>query len=209
MEKIINYCLDEIGCKKKGIHVREVPDSPVITPLAAACAGGVIHASAAKEILGEVTENINDPAVLFKIAERYSSERGYDLSRADNILCYSVPDSKPSDEAVRLTGDEPDALFSDLKYLVGLGPVFGVIKDGKVVSLAGAVDRGSVYEAHIETAPSERKKGFAAACLRSLAHAAEKPLLYRCREINRASDSTVRSVGGVLLLSYRAFTARR
>lgn len=209
MHEVLNYCLREIGCTLKGESVRRVEAQPVITPLAVASVGGETRLSAAAEIIDEAKKHIEDPAALAAICERYASERGYTLSRADEILCYEVGKCPPSHIAVRLTGSERDALFSDLPYLVTLGPVFGVIKNGTVVSLAGAVDRGSVFEVHIETAPSERKKGFAAACLKSLAHTAKKPLLYRCREENRASASTVRSVGGVQVLSYRVFTARR
>lgn len=209
MEKSISYCLNEIGCTEAGLHTRKLPDSPVITPLAIASVGNCLHLSAAEELFSEAVKNLNDPEALYEITARFASERGYTLSRADEILCYEVGKCPPSSIAVRLTGSEPDALFSDIPYLVGLGPVFGVIKEGSVVSLAGAVDRGPVYEAHIETAPAERKKGFAAACLKSLAHTVSKPLLYRCREKNTASDKTVRSAGGVLLLRYRVFTARR
>lgn len=209
MNEVLNYCLNEIGCALPGFHVRAVSNEPVITPLAVAFAGEKVYFSAAKEIFAEAKKHIDEPGALYDLAARYARERGYEPPRADEIICYEVEKCAPSNSAVRLTGAEKDALFSDLPYLITLGPVFGIVKNGVVVSLAGAVDRGSVYEVHIETAPSERKKGFAAACLRSLAHTAEKPLLYRCRKENRASDSTVRSVGGVPVLSYRAFTARR
>ncbi len=204
---VLEYCLNEIGCTAPGIHIREEEESPVITPLAMAYAGGELYASAYKEIIGRVEKKLEAADVLFDICRELAEKRGKTLSRADEIQCFSVPRCRGGN-AVRLSGNESDALFSDIAYLVTLGPVYGIINDGKVVSLAGAVDRGTVYEAHIETAPSCRKKGFAHECLASLAGTLDKPLMYRCRTENKASLATVRSLKGRLLCRYRVFTAR-
>lgn len=204
---VLEYCLNEIGCTAPGIHIREEEESPVITPLALAHVNGEPYASAYKEIFGEVEKNLEDAEALFDICKGFAEKRGKALSRADEILCFSVPQGTAG-TAVRLSGNESDALFSDIAYLVTLGPVYGIIREGKVVSLAGAVNRGTVYEAHIETAPKYRKKGFAHECLASLSAALDKPLLYRCRTENKASLATVRSLEGRLLCRYRVFTAR-
>ena len=159
MNEVLNYCLNEIGCALPGFYVREVSNEPVITPLAVAFAGEKVYFSAAKEIFAEAKKHIDEPGALYDLAARYARERGYEPPRADEIICYEVGKCAPSNSAVRLTGAEKDALFSDLPYLVTLGPVFGIVKNGVAVSLAGAVDRGSVYEVHIETGAVRTKKG--------------------------------------------------
>lgn len=207
MNEILNYCLNETGCTKKGINKIQCGREAVITPLSVVRVDGVIYAAADERIFDRVVDSINNTAALLSVCRGLADELNMELSPSDEIFCYHVPPCEGAN-AVRLNGDEKDALFSDLPYLVTLGPVFGIIKDGTVVSLAGAVDRGSVYEVHIETAPAERKNGYATACLKSLSAEVSKPLMYRCRRRNAASDKTVRGAGGKLILSYETFILR-
>ena len=115
-------------------------------------------------------------------------------------------------DAVLLEGSEEDSLFSDLPYLVSKGPVFGILKDGKVISLAGAVLKDGVYNIHIETAPSERHKGYAKACLLALCNYLYKEnarVLYECRSENTASVKTVMGAGGTEACRYVRFIGRK
>lgn len=207
MNEIVNYCLNETGCTKKGINKIRCGSEAVVTPLSVVRVDGEVYAAVDERIFDRVADNINDTDALLSACRDLAEELNMELSPSDEILCYHVPPCERAN-AVRLKGDEKDALFSDLPYLVTLGPVFGIIKNGKVVSLAGAVDRGSVYEVHIETAPAERKNGYATACLKSLSAEVSKPLMYRCRRKNAASDKTVRGAGGKLILSYETFILR-
>lgn len=209
MNVVLKYCLEEIGCPNEGIKVSHWDSSPVKTLLSIAEVHGKRHISGCSEIVNDEDFDETDAAQNYPLCEKWAEEHGLKLSRADEILCFEIPKcEKTESTAVRLDGTERDILFSDLPYLVTLGPVFGVIKDGAVVSLAGAVDRGTVYEVHIETTPKFRNKGFAKACLAALADIADKPILYRCRTENKASLATCSALGGRLLCRYRVFIAR-
>lgn len=208
MNEILKYCLSETGCEKKGISKVKCQNGPVITVLTVIHTKGEIYAAADERIFDRAARNINNRSELLDICRGLSDELGAEMAPSDEILCYEVPKCGFGGGALRLTGEEKDALFSDLPYLVTLGPVYGIVRNGAVVSLAGAVDRGSVYEVHIETAPAYRKRGFGTACLKSLSAEVSKPLMYRCRSKNTASDRTVRSVGGKLILKYETITLR-
>lgn len=220
MNDALKYCLWEIGCKKEGVNLRLTENGPVASPFALAFVGGKEYISVAGEILPK-TENIlsggkdilskESLGILAELCTKWGEKRGLKLTEVPPVInCYEIKREKYTPiYSERLTGDEEDILFSDLPYLVSMGKVYGVKVNGKVVSLCGAVDRGSVAEAHIETAPSYRNRGFAKDALKSLAASLKKPLLYRCREENTASNHTALSSGGTLLCRTVIFFLRK
>ena len=151
---------------------------------------------------------------LCALSEKYLIGKGFTPDKHISIIrCFDLTGvSGCETEAVLLMGCEEDALFSDLPYLVSKGPVYGMIKDGKVVSLAGAVLKDGVYNVHIETAPSERHKGYAKACLLALCnylYEENARVLYECRSENTASVNTVMGAGGVEVCRYVRFIGRK
>lgn len=220
LKDTLKYCLYEMDCEKKGVNLREPENAPVASPFAAAHINGEWYISAAKEILPDINamlyggQDIFSKESLDKIARLCScwgEKHGLKLIEAPSLInCYEIKKEKYTPlYAERLTGEEENILFSDLPYLVSIGKVFGIKAEGKVVSLCGAVDRGPVVEAHIETAPSYRNRGFAKDSLKALTADCEKPLLYRCREKNSASNHTALSAGGTLLCRTVIFYLRK
>lgn len=220
MNDPLKYCLYEIGCEKEGVNLRQTENDPVVSPFAAAYASGKIYISAAKEMFsyaenlapkGEELFSKESLGALAELCRKWGDKYGFKLTELPSVInCYEIKREKYTPlYAERLTGDEEDMLFSDLPYLVSIGMVYGVKAGGKVVSLCGAADRISVAEAHIETAPPYRKKGFAKDSLKALASSLKKPLLYRCREENTASNHTALSSGGRLLCRTVIFFLRK
>ena len=49
-----------------------------------------------------------------------------------------------TEKAKKLSGNERDALFSDIAYLVTKGPLYGIAEKGEVVSLCGGIIKDAV-----------------------------------------------------------------
>ena len=155
-------------------------------------------------------ENLNE---IYSLCEEYFCEKGLSPDKHISIIrCFDLSGRGEKTDAVRLMGGEENVLFSDISYLVSQGAVYGFIKDGKVVSLAGAVIKDGVANIHIETAPSYRKMGYAKKCLLALLSELKNkniPVLYECRSENIASVNTVTTAGGKEICRYVRFIGRK
>lgn len=216
---MVDYCLSFLNMEKAGFSERISDEEFFSEPCTILSENGNFYVSVVPEILPELKkiENFFSEESLEKIynlSEKYLKDRGFSVDKHISIIrCFDLTGVRGCEtEAVLLKGCEEDALFSDLPYLVSKGPVFGILKDERVVSLAGAVLKDGVYNVHIETAPSERKKGYAKACLLALCNYLYKEnarILYECRSKNTASVSTVTGVGGTEVCSYVRFIGRK
>ncbi len=216
---MVNYCLSFLNMKKAGFSERTMDEEFFSEPCTILSENGNFYVSAASEMIPEL-KRMNDffkeenLGSIYTLSEKYLKDRGFVPDKHISIIrCFDLTGvSGCETEAVFLKGCEEDALFSDLPYLVSKGPVYGMIKDGKVVSLAGAVLKDGVYNVHIETAPHERQKGHAKKCLLALLKDLSKKgvkVLYECRSENAASVNTVMGAGGVEVCRYVRFIGRK
>ncbi len=215
---MLDYCLSFLNVKKEAFSVREDEAEFLSEPCTIVESGGKYYCSAVESVISFLKK---EPYLLEKsVIERLKVItslyiKGKSLtpdSHVSIINCFDLTGLGEESDAVPLTGDEEDALFSDLPYLVTKGPVYGIIKDNKVVSLAGAVIKDGIANIHIETAPAFRQRGFAKASLLALCSHLKKEnikILYECRRENEASFKTVMGVGGRLICRYIRFIGRK
>lgn len=215
---MVDYCLSFLDMEKVPFEERFWDEEVWLEPLIILWENGKYYVSAEKELLPFLYEikdffDIENLAKIHFLVEKHLKGKGFSMDKHVSIIrCFDLSRIGEETEAVRLKGSEEDALFSDLSYLTEKGPVFGIIKNGKVVSLAGAVIRDGVANIHIETAPSERKKGYAKASLLALCnHLRENKIkvLYECRSENTASVNTVTGAGGKEICRYVRFIGRK
>ena len=215
---MVDYCLSFLDMEKVPFEERLWDEEVWLEPLIILLENGKYYVSAEKELLPSLYE-INDFFLkenfekIYSLVEKHLDKKGFSMDKHVSIIrCFDLSEIGEETEAKRLLGNEEDALFSDLSYLTEKGPVFGIIKHGKVVSLAGAVIRDGVANIHIETAPSERKKGYAKASLLALCkHLKDQGIkvLYECRSENTPSVNTVTGVGGKEACRYVRFIGRK
>lgn len=210
---MLDDCLLALECEKKAFSERSA-EPPVVIPCCFVEAEGRVFCSAVAELLPamrKIGQPFSEKGIgeVTALSKAYLSARGIEADRFVRVIRhYDVTAPGAVTNAVRLNGTERDKLLSDLPYLVTLGPVYGVIEDGAVVSLCGAVDRGAYAEAHIETAPAYRGRGYAKACLTAL-RLTEKRLVYECAEENTASIRVAESVGAKLACRYYRIIGRK
>ena len=215
---MIDYCFSFLDMEKVPFEERFWDEEVWMEPLIILLENGKYYVSAEKELLPYLygikdffsKENLEK---IYSLVEKHLEKKGFVIDRHISIIrCFDLSGKGAVTEAKRLSGNEEDALFSDLSYLTEKGPVFGIIKNGKVVSLAGAVIRDGVANIHIETAPSERKKGYAKASLLALCDYLNKEnvkILYECRSENTPSVNTVTGAGGKEICRYIRFIGRK
>ncbi len=215
---MIDYCFSFLDLEKVPFEERKWDEGCWLEPCVILCENGKYYVSAEKELLPKlrrIDDYFNDDNLLkvYALCGEHIAGKGFIIDKHISVIrCFDLSGIGKETDAVRLTGREEDALFSDLSYLTEKGPVYGILKDGKVVSLAGAVIKDNVANIHIETAPSERKKGYAKSCLLALCnHLKEKGIkvLYECRSENTASVNTVIGAGGMEVCRYVRFIGRK
>ena len=215
---MIDYCFSFLDMEKVPFEERYWDEEVWMEPLIILWENGKYYVSAEKELLPFLYDigdffNKENLDKIYSVTEKHLESKGFTIDKHISIIrCFDLSGKGKETEAVRLKGTEEDALFSDLSYLTEKGPVFGIIKNGKVVSLAGAVIKEGVANIHIETAPSERKKGYAKASLLALCNYLDKEntkILYECRSENTASVSTVAGAGGIEICRYTRFIGRK
>lgn len=215
---MVDYCLSFLDMEKTPFYERECENEFWQEACTVFYEDGRYYVSAVPSVLSEIrgmkdffsSENL---LKIYSACEKYFGQKGLTQDKHISVIrCFDLSGKGQEAEAIRLKGTEEDALFSDLSYLTEKGPVFGIIKNGKVVSLAGAVIKDGVANIHIETAPSERKKGYAKASLLALCNHLDKEnvkILYECRSENTASVNTVTGAGGVEICRYTRFIGRK
>ncbi len=215
---MIDYCLSFLDMEKLPFSEREQDSELWQEACTVFSEGGAYYVSAVPAVLSEIRgmtdffceENLHK---IYSVCEKYFRKKRLVQDKHISIIrCFDLAGIGAKTDACRLTGEEENILFSDLPYLVSQGPLCGIVKDGKVVSLAGAVMKDGVANIHIETAPAYRGRGYAKACLLALCDELKSksiPVLYECRSENTASLGTVISAGGVELCRYVRFIGRK
>ena len=216
---MVDYCLSFLNMEKADFSERISEEEFFSEPCTILSENGIFYVTAVSDILPELKNTadfFSDESLekIYNLSEKYLKDRGFTPDKHISIIrCFDLTGvTGEKTDAVLLEGSEEDSLFSDLPYLVSKGPVFGILKNDKVISLAGAVIKDGVYNIHIETAPSERHKGYAKACLLALCNYLYKgnaKILYECRSENRASVKTVMGAGGTEACRYVRFIGRK
>lgn len=223
MDKCDKACFSMLCCQIDKNMVRREENCDICEALAIIEYGGKVSFSAIPEIYKDVEAHLENEREPFSKTslERLSAfcksalkKRGMELSgKADVINRYEIKEPVIREGcAVKLSGEEENICFSDLPYLTRRGPVFGIIEEGKVVSMSGAAVSSGIGEIYIETAPAYRKRGYAAACLSALcSHMKKEGLLmvYEAREENIASNRLAKGVGGKKKMRYVRFIGRK
>ncbi len=131
--------------------------------------------------------------------DKFAKKSGY------NFIGTNISESGLRCERIRRAGRYRNCTTYDLDACLAYGQaVFGVVRDGAVVSVAvtaSSVDRDMpLIEIGVETAPAYRGHGYASASARALAAwlcAQGLRVLYKCDIHNHASASVARNAGFV------------
>lgn len=219
--EVLSQCLRELGIFKAGIYSQKEYDENICEP----CTIVLNEDGLCARVYDEIYEKIKDICEkedvfsdesiekLYNICNSYAKEKGFVISKHTDIIdCYEIKSVLgKSEKAKKLSGNERDALFSDIAYLVTKGPLYGIAEKGEVVSLCGGIIKDAVAELYVETAPCYRGRGYATDCL----YGVSKELLenykvmYQCKRTNKASCNVVKKAGGEKICSYIRYIGRK